>query len=143
MPYPSFTLKNLPVLPSSADASEKPAPGHRQGNARTDPTQPCEIGDARIAEWARDSGRCLEAAAFGECLDGRQVEDELSYAWMHREGWQPEIPPTRLDMLATLTWRRGNVVATDVRPENAILADADGEIYPFDFILSEGMPCDR
>ena len=63
----------------------KPAPGHRRGNARTDPTQPCEIGDARIADWARDSGRCLEAAAFGECLDGRQVEDELSYPWMHRD----------------------------------------------------------
>ena len=269
MSPPSFTLKNLSVLLSSADASEKPAPGYRRGSPRTDPTQPCEIGDARIAEWARDSGRCLEAAAFGECLDGRQVEDELSSifretpefgrslaarladshqpgsrgsltliggggeavvffdlehqqvikllggagkagfgwtldrdaaglwairpgglaaalrrfalaeehfptgldlhtlgtgggflllrqpflvgenptvrqldAWMHREGWQPEIPPTRLDMLATLTWRRGNVVATDVRPENAILAEADGEIYPFDFILSEGMPCD-
>ncbi len=59
---------------------------------------------------------------------------------MQREGWQPESPPTRLDMLATLTWRRGHVVATDVRPENAILAEVDGEIYPFDFILSDGMP---
>jgi hypothetical protein len=61
-------------------------------------------------------------------------------AWMHRDGWHPESPPTRLGMLATLTWRRGNVVATDVRPENAILAEADGKIYPFDFIVSDEMP---
>lgn len=39
-------------------------------------------------------------------------------------------------MLASLTWQRGEIIATDVRPENAILAEADGEIYPFDFILS-------
>jgi hypothetical protein len=61
---------------------------------------------------------------------------------MHREGWHPESLPTHLDMLTTLTWRRGNVVATDVRPENAILAEADGEIYPIDFTVSEGMPSD-
>ena len=40
-------------------------------------------------------------------------------------------------MLATQTWRRGDVIATDVRPENAILAEADGQIYPFDFILQQ------
>jgi hypothetical protein len=56
--------------------------------------------------------------------------------WMHLHGWKPFVPPTRHDMLATLTWRRGNIIATDVRPENAILAEADGEIYPFDFILA-------
>lgn len=56
--------------------------------------------------------------------------------WMRLHGWQPHRPKTHLDMLATLTWRRGNIIATDVRPENAILAEADGEIYPFDFILA-------
>ena len=55
--------------------------------------------------------------------------------WMHQQGWQPHLPPTRLDMLATLTWRRGQIIATDVRPENAILAESDGRIYPFDFIM--------
>jgi len=54
---------------------------------------------------------------------------------MHQRDWQPFVPPTRHDMLATLTWRRGDVIATDVRPENAILAEANGQIYPFDFIL--------
>jgi len=55
--------------------------------------------------------------------------------WMQQHGWQRFVPPTRLDMLATLTWRLGDVIATDVRPENAILAESDGHIYPFDFIL--------
>jgi hypothetical protein len=55
--------------------------------------------------------------------------------WMHRHDWRPYLPPTRHDMLSTLTWQRGEIIATDVRPENAILAEADGEIYPFDFIL--------
>ena len=55
--------------------------------------------------------------------------------WMHQRGWQPFVPPTRHAMLATQTWRRGDVIATDVRPENAILAESDGQIYPFDFIL--------
>lgn len=55
--------------------------------------------------------------------------------WMHQRAWQPFVPPTHHDMLATQTWRRGDVIATDVRPENALLAEADGQIYPFDFIL--------
>ena len=38
-------------------------------------------------------------------------------------------------MLATLSWRRGDVTATDVRPENAILAESDGRIYRLGFIL--------
>ena len=56
---------------------------------------------------------------------------------MHQRGWQLFVPPTRHDMLATQTWRRGDVIATDLRPENAILAEADGQIYPFDFILQQ------
>jgi hypothetical protein len=55
--------------------------------------------------------------------------------WMRQQGWQAYTPPTRLDMLAQLTWRRDGIIATDVRPENAILAESDGEIYPFDIIL--------
>jgi hypothetical protein len=58
--------------------------------------------------------------------------------FMHLRGWEPFVPPTRLDVLATLTWRRGDIIATDVRPENAILAESDGLIYPFDFILGRG-----
>ena len=54
---------------------------------------------------------------------------------MHQRGWQLFVPPTHHDMLAIQTWQRGDVIATDVRPENSILAEADGQIYPFDFIL--------
>ncbi len=66
----------------------------------------------------------------GENPSSAQLTD-----WMLQRGWQPFLPPTRLDMLATLTWRRGNIIATDVRPENAILAESDGQIYPFDLIV--------
>ncbi|MES2919946.1 MAG: hypothetical protein V4819_00250 [Verrucomicrobiota bacterium] len=34
-----------------------------------------------------------------------------------------------------LTWRRRDVTSTDVRMENALLAESDGQIHPFDFIL--------
>lgn len=70
-------------------------------------------------------------------VGGNPTPAELA-DWMRQCGWQPFVPPTRHDMLATLTWRRGEVIATDVRPENAILAESDGEIYPFDFILCSG-----
>ncbi|NQX00080.1 hypothetical protein HQ447_05420 [bacterium] len=68
-------------------------------------------------------------------VGGNPTSAQLSDS-MHEQGWRPFIPPTRLDMLATLTWSRGDIIATDVRPENAILAESDGRIYPFDFIVS-------
>ena len=58
--------------------------------------------------------------------------------WMRQRAWQPFVPPTRHDMPATLTWRRGDVIAPDIRPENGILAESDGQIYPFEFILVRG-----
>ncbi|MFC7339298.1 hypothetical protein ACFQY0_19045 [Haloferula chungangensis] len=70
-------------------------------------------------------------------VGGNPTEAELN-AWMRGRGWEPANLPTRLEMLAELSWRRGEVVATDVRPENAILAESDGEIYPFDIIVTRG-----
>jgi hypothetical protein len=66
----------------------------------------------------------------GENPTSHQLAD-----WLHQRGWLPIVPPTRHDMLASQTWRLGDVIATDVRPENAIIAEADEQIYPFDFIL--------
>lgn len=79
----------------------------------------------------------LRLADFHQGNVGENPTSPQLADWMHQRGWQLFVPPTRHDMLATQTWRRGDVIATDVRPENAILAEADGQIYPFDFILQQ------
>jgi hypothetical protein len=62
--------------------------------------------------------------------------DEPSLAkWMMDQGWVRWSPPTDLAMIANLTWRRDDWIATDVRPENALLAKADGQIHAIDFII--------
>ncbi len=68
-------------------------------------------------------------------VGGNPTEDQLA-AWMREQGWQRISPPTELEMLTQLTWQRANLVATDVRPENAIVAESDGDIYPFDFVVA-------
>ncbi len=57
--------------------------------------------------------------------------------WMRGQGWERWQPEANLRALRELSWRKDSVVATDVRPENAILAEADGTIYPIDFIVGE------
>lgn len=62
--------------------------------------------------------------------------DEASLdQWMTDQGWVRWSPPTDLAMIANLTWRRDEWIATDVRPENALLAEADGRIHAIDFII--------
>lgn len=62
--------------------------------------------------------------------------DEASLdEWMTDKGWVRWSPPTDLAMIANLTWRRDEWIATDVRPENALLAEADGRIHAIDFII--------
>ncbi|MBX3741209.1 MAG: hypothetical protein KF712_09485 [Akkermansiaceae bacterium] len=68
---------------------------------------------------------------------GENPDHEALSAWMAAEGWEPFSSPSELVMLQTQTWRKGSAIATDVRPENAILASSDGRIYPFDFILHD------
>ncbi len=55
---------------------------------------------------------------------------------MRDHGWHKVELRSELNMLTTQSWQKGDCLATDVRPENAILAEADGQIYPFDFIMA-------
>lgn len=66
----------------------------------------------------------------------RPCEDELT-AWMRDCGWETWHPPTDQGTLAQHSWRRGNFVATDVLPRNAIVAEADGQIRAIDFIVRQ------
>jgi|GEM_PF-1667318 len=64
--------------------------------------------------------------------------DELSlHQWMMDRGWRPCSLPTDLAMIANLTWRKDDWLATDVRPENALIAEADSGIYAIDFIVGQ------
>lgn len=67
------------------------------------------------------------------------TEGELD-AWMRAEGWEPVPLPSPSRTLATLTWRRSGHYATDVRPENALCSEADGRLYPIDFIVADLSP---
>jgi hypothetical protein len=56
-------------------------------------------------------------------------------SWMIDEGWKRWAPPTDLAMIQNQTWRRDRFIATDVRPENALIAESDGMIRAIDFIM--------
>jgi len=106
------------------------------------PPQPASGRDARITQWAAASGQIGSPADFAARLDGAQVGAELLEIfresldqWMMGQGWVRWSPPTDLAMIANLTWRRDEWIATDVRPENALLAEADGRIHAIDFII--------
>ncbi len=66
----------------------------------------------------------------------RPCEDELE-AWMKATGWEPWSPPTEQATVGQHTWRRGNYVATDVLPRNAIVTEADDRLRAIDFIVTE------
>ena len=66
----------------------------------------------------------------------RPCEDELE-AWMQNNGWEPWSPPTDQATVNQHTWRRGNYVATDVLPRNAIITEADNRLRAIDFIVTE------
>ena len=40
-------------------------------------------------------------------------------------------------MIANQTWQKDRWMATDVRPENALIAESDGQIRAIDFILGK------
>ncbi|MCB1094947.1 MAG: hypothetical protein KDN22_05140 [Verrucomicrobiae bacterium] len=50
--------------------------------------------------------------------------------WMRREGWEKIHPPSHGRTLNSLTWSKARWGATDVRPENVIRCEADGQLYP-------------
>lgn len=66
---------------------------------------------------------------------GHHPEERLLREWMTAQGWTPWSPPADLAMLRDLTWHRGDFIATDIRPENALVSEADGGLTPIDFIL--------
>ncbi len=53
---------------------------------------------------------------------------------MTARGWRPAPLASDLPMLQNLTWQRGDCLATDVRPENALVSETDCSITDIDFI---------
>jgi hypothetical protein len=68
-------------------------------------------------------------------IEGGHPDEPPLSRWMTEQGWTRWSPPTELDMIANLTWRRYEWIATDVRPENTLLAEAGGVIRAIDFIV--------
>jgi hypothetical protein len=68
---------------------------------------------------------------------GRHPDETSLNSWMRAQGWCPWQPPTDLALFQDLTWRRDDFLATDVRPENALVAEADGQIRAIDFIMGK------
>jgi hypothetical protein len=110
--------------------------------------------------WAREAGQLQHTSQFAARLDGRQVSEELfeqfrttpafgrdlserleafhlPNEWMTHCGWQRWSPATDQATVAQHSWRRGDYVATDVLPRNAILTDADDRIRAIDFIVAQ------
>jgi len=65
----------------------------------------------------------------------RPCEDELE-EWMKACGWEPWSPNTESAVVAQQTWRRGEFVATDVAPRNAIITEADNKLRAIDFVVT-------
>jgi len=56
--------------------------------------------------------------------------------YMQSLGWIPHREPCSGETLELLTWKKDSFLATDVRPENALVAEATGMIHPIDFIVA-------
>ena len=67
---------------------------------------------------------------------GRHPTASELAAHMHSLGWTPHREPCLGETLEHLTWKKGPYLASDVRPENAILAESSGTIHPIDFIVA-------
>ncbi|GEP43652.1 hypothetical protein BGE01nite_29430 [Brevifollis gellanilyticus] len=70
-------------------------------------------------------------------IAGSHPDESTLHQWMHAQGWEHWSPTSDLAMIANLTWRKGPWIATDVRPENALVAEADGMIRAIDFIIGK------
>lgn len=68
-------------------------------------------------------------------IAGYHPDEFTLHQWMSECGWKLCSLPTDLAMIANLTWRKDNWLATDVRPENALVAEADNSIRAIDFII--------
>lgn len=67
---------------------------------------------------------------------GRHPTESELHGHMRSLGWSPHKEPCFGDTLDQLTWKKGRFLATDVRPENALVAASTGEIHPIDFIVA-------
>lgn len=78
MTFPKFSFKHLPEMLASCHETERTTLGLGRGSSRTDQAQSAFLGQTRIEDWARTCGRHLTPEAFGERLNGTQVESQLS-----------------------------------------------------------------
>ena len=69
---------------------------------------------------------------------GEHPTEAKLHSHMTALGWTPHRAPCIGDTLENLTWIKGRYLATDVRPENALISEATGMIHPIDFIV--GVP---
>ena len=67
---------------------------------------------------------------------GRHPSEAELHAHMRALGWSPHQEPCLGDTLEKLTWRKSHFLATDVRPENALVSEASGTLHPIDFIVA-------
>ena len=70
-------------------------------------------------------------------IAGFHPDEFTLHRWMRDQGWECWSPPSDLAMIVHQTWRKDGWVATDVRPENALIAESDGQIRAIDFILGK------
>jgi hypothetical protein len=158
---PPFRLHNLhQVITSSHVSTSESTPSDRPGSARTVPPQSPPGHLARCLAWARETGRLQHASQFAARLNGRQVSEELfeqfritpafgrdlaerldafhePNEWMTQCGWERWSPATDQATVAEHSWRRGDYIATDVLPRNAILSETDNCIRAIDFIVAQ------
>lgn len=66
---------------------------------------------------------------------GRHPTESELHGHMRSLGWSPHHEPCFGDTLEKLTWKKAPFLATDVRPENALVADSTGTVHPIDFIV--------
>jgi hypothetical protein len=66
---------------------------------------------------------------------GRHPTESELHGHMRSLGWSPHHEPCFGDTLEKLTWKKGRFLASDIRPENALVADSTGSIHPIDFIV--------
>jgi hypothetical protein len=67
---------------------------------------------------------------------GRHPTESELHSHMRSLGWSPHHEPCFGDTLENLTWKKAPFLATDVRPENALVSEATGMVYPIDFIVA-------
>jgi len=67
---------------------------------------------------------------------GRHPTESELHSHMRSLGWSPHHEPCFGDTLEKLTWKKVPFLATDVRPENALVSEATETVHPIDFIVA-------